>query len=82
MEIGVGYLTVLPIGRYYDFNQLGFSLCAILILYAIFRNNLMDAESMAKEYIVDELSYKKHRNLCGRIRRLSISSCKTLKESL
>lgn len=56
MEIGVGYLTVLPIGRYYDFNQLGFSLCAILILYAIFRNNLMDAESMAKEYIIDELS--------------------------
>ena len=32
--------------------------------------------------IVDELSYKKHRNLCGRIRRLLISSCKTLKDSM
>ena len=32
--------------------------------------------------VVDELSYKKHRNLCGRIRRLLISSCKTLKDSI
>lgn len=29
---------------------------------------------------IDEDTYKKHRNLCGRIRRLLISSCKTLKE--
>ena len=29
---------------------------------------------------IDEDKYKKHRNLCGRIRRLLISSCKTLKE--
>lgn len=56
MEIVIGFLTGLPMGRYYDFNQLGFSLCAVLILFAIFRNNLMDTESMAKEYIIDELS--------------------------
>lgn len=56
MEIVIGYLMVLPIGKYYDFNQLGFSLCAILILFAIFRNDLMDTESRAKEYIIDELS--------------------------
>ena len=31
---------------------------------------------------IDEDTYKKHRNLCGRIRRMLISSCKTLKESL
>ena len=31
---------------------------------------------------LDEETYKKHRNLCGRIRRMLISSCKTLKESL
>ena len=30
--------------------------------------------------IIDEASYKKHRNLCGRIRRMLIASCKTLKE--
>ena len=30
---------------------------------------------------IDETTYKKHRNLCGRIRRMLISSCKTLKEN-
>ena len=32
--------------------------------------------------IIDEKTYKKHRNLCGRIRRMLISSCKTLKEKM
>ena len=31
---------------------------------------------------VDETTYKNHRNLCGRIRRMLISSCKTIKENL
>ena len=31
---------------------------------------------------IDEDAYKKHRNLCGRIRRMLIASCKTLKESI
>ena len=31
--------------------------------------------------VIDEDIYKKHRNLCGRIRRLLISSCKTLKNN-
>ncbi len=31
---------------------------------------------------IDEENFKKYRNLCGRIRRMLISSCKTLKESL
>ncbi len=31
---------------------------------------------------IDEDTYKNHRNLCGRIRRMLISSCKTLKECL
>ncbi len=30
---------------------------------------------------VDEEIFKKYRNLCGRIRRMLIASCKTLKES-
>ena len=29
---------------------------------------------------IDEDTYKRFRNLCGRIRRMLISSCKTLKE--
>ena len=32
--------------------------------------------------IISEEIYKNHRNLCGRIKRLLISSCRTLKESL
>lgn len=56
IEAAVGFLTKLPIGRYYDFNQLGFSVCVILVLFAIFRNNFMDTESVAKEYVIDELS--------------------------
>ena len=30
--------------------------------------------------VIDEETFKKYRNLCGRIRRILISSCKTLKE--
>ena len=30
---------------------------------------------------IDEETYKNYRNLCGRIRRMLISSCKTLKEN-
>lgn len=30
---------------------------------------------------IDEDAYKKYRNLCGRIRRMLIANCKTLKES-
>ena len=29
---------------------------------------------------IDEATYKNYRNLCGRIRRMLIASCKTLKE--
>ena len=29
---------------------------------------------------IDEITYKNHRNICGRIRRMLISSCQTLKE--
>ena len=31
--------------------------------------------------VIEENIYKMHRNLCGRIRRILISSCKTLKEN-
>ena len=30
--------------------------------------------------VINEETFKSHRNLCGRIRRMLISSCKTLKE--
>ena len=31
---------------------------------------------------IDETTFKKHRNLCGRIRRMLIASCKTLKSKM
>lgn len=31
---------------------------------------------------INEETFKKHRNLCGRIKRLLIASCKTLKDGL
>ena len=31
---------------------------------------------------IDETTYKNYRNLCGRIRRMLISSCKTLKGNI
>ena len=31
---------------------------------------------------INEETYKKHRNLCGRIRRMLIASCRTLKENV
>lgn len=30
---------------------------------------------------IDEMTYKNNRNLCGRIRRMLIASCRTLKEN-
>lgn len=32
--------------------------------------------------VIDEETFKVHRNLCGRIRRMLISSCKTLKDKI
>ena len=32
--------------------------------------------------VIDETTYKNYRNLCGRIRRMLIASCKTLKEKV
>ena len=31
--------------------------------------------------VINEETFKLHRNLCGRIRRILIASCKTLKEN-
>ncbi len=51
-------------------------------------NKLKGSDNMAKNYLlayseqlsaIDELTFKNYRNLCGRIRRMLIASCKTLK---
>ena len=38
-------------------------------------------ELLLKTDYIDEATYKNYRNLCGRIRRILIASCKTLKEN-
>jgi len=56
IELPIGFLTSLPIGKYFDFNQVGFLLIVILILFSMFRNDFMDTELLAKDYVIDELS--------------------------
>ena len=55
-ELLVGLLTALPFSRYYDFNQVGYAVCALCIIIAIFKYGLMKIEITAKDYIIDELS--------------------------
>ncbi|MBE6793723.1 MAG: four helix bundle protein [Ruminococcaceae bacterium] len=37
---------------------------------------------MLNTNVIDESTYKTHRNLCGRIRRMLIASCQTLKNTI
>ncbi|MCR5281764.1 MAG: response regulator [Lachnospiraceae bacterium] len=56
VELLIGLLTMLPVSRYYDFNQVGYAICALCIIIAIFKYGLMKIEITAKDYIIDELS--------------------------
>ncbi len=56
IETVICIFAVLPVSRYYDFNQIGFSLSTVILLIAIFRFNLVDIETAAKDVIIDELS--------------------------
>ena len=56
VEIAIGIPASLPIGKYYDFNEIGYTACSIFILFAVYRGNLLDIESVTKEYIVDEIT--------------------------
>ena len=64
----------------------GQSKADMLSKFEIARKECMETESWLKLIYssgsINEESFKKYRNLCGRIRRMLISSCKTLKESL
>lgn len=44
------------VNHFYDFTMIGFSLGTLFMLIAIFRFRLLDTESLAKEYVIDELS--------------------------
>ena len=51
-------------------------------LYSLKENiDLLSPDTKKMSFKVEDI-FKKNRNLCGRIRRLLISSCKTLKEKI
>ncbi|MBO4762632.1 MAG: response regulator, partial [Lachnospiraceae bacterium] len=56
IEVVVGFTVMLPVGKYYDFNQIGYSFVSILFLVALLKYKLMGIEETTKEYIIDELS--------------------------
>ena len=56
LEFLIGLLTTLPIGKYYDFNQFGYLMSVVIVMFSMFRNDFMNTEILAKDYIIDELS--------------------------
>ncbi len=62
------------------------SLADMLSKFKIARKECIETESWLKLLLVnqsiDEQTYKKHRNLCGRIRRMLTSSCTTIENKI
>jgi four helix bundle protein len=62
------------------------SLADMLSKFEIARKECMETEGWLKLLFsskdIDEITYKKHRNLCGRIRRMLTSSCVTIENKL
>ena len=62
------------------------SLADMLSKFEIARKECMETESWLKLMYssgsIDETTFKKHRNLCGRIRRMLTSSCVTIENKL
>ena len=62
------------------------SLADMLSKFEIARKECMETESWLKIIFssgrIDEETFKKHRNLCGRIRRMLTSSCITIENKI
>ena len=62
------------------------SLADMLSKFEIARKECMETESWLKLMFssgcIDEMSFKKNRNLCGRIRRMLTSSCITIENKM
>ncbi len=52
----VQMLRILPVSKIYDLTMLSFPVATILMLIAIFRYDLLEMESEAKQYAVNQLS--------------------------
>ena len=53
---GMGLLSMLPVGDYYDFGQIGFLACSITMVIAMIKYNIGDIEQFTKDYMFNELS--------------------------
>lgn len=62
------------------------SLADMLSKFEIARKECMETESWLKiifsSQTIDEATFKNHRNLCGRIRRMLTSSCVTIESKI
>ena len=62
------------------------SLADMLSKFKIARKECSETEGWLKllleSQVIDELTFKKHRNLCGRIRKMLTSSCITIEKKM
>ena len=49
-------LKSIPLAKVYDTTMVGFYFGSVLMFIAIFKYKLLDAETLAREYVIDELS--------------------------
>lgn len=51
------YMTkIVALANKFDVMVFGFAICTVLMLYAIFKYKMLDPRTVAKDYVVDELS--------------------------
>ncbi len=56
VSLVIGIFKLFPFTLYYDTTMIGFPIGALFILIANFRYRLLDTETLAREYVIDELS--------------------------
>ncbi|MBR1523263.1 MAG: hypothetical protein IJ641_02285 [Lachnospiraceae bacterium] len=49
-------MRLIPLTEIYDLTMPGYSISTAFMLIAIFRYRLLDTETLAREYVIDELS--------------------------
>ena len=60
VSVGVSYVVYLykliPLARLFDVMIIGYAICTALMLIAIIKYRMLDAKTVARNYVVDELS--------------------------
>ena len=52
----IAMLKLFPVTRVYDVTMLGFPIGTLFVFIGIFKYKLLDTETLAREYVIDELS--------------------------